>query len=33
MYAELTAGYHIDPQALINDVVFSVSELGGNHDG
>jgi GTP cyclohydrolase I len=25
MYAELTAGYHIDPQALINDAVFSVS--------
>jgi GTP cyclohydrolase IA len=24
MYAELTAGYHIDPQALINDAVFSV---------
>src|SRR5215207_4974950 len=25
MYAELTAGYHIDPQALINDAVFSVN--------
>jgi len=24
MYAELTAGYHIDPQALINDAIFSV---------
>jgi len=24
MYAELTAGYHIDPNALINDAVFSV---------
>ena len=24
MYAELTAGYHLDPQALINDAVFSV---------
>jgi GTP cyclohydrolase I len=24
MYAELTAGYHVDPQALINDAVFSV---------
>ena len=24
MYAELTAGYHIDPQALVNDAVFSV---------
>jgi GTP cyclohydrolase I len=24
MYAELTAGYHIDPAALINDAVFSV---------
>jgi GTP cyclohydrolase I len=24
MYAELTAGYHIDPQALINDAVFRV---------
>ena len=24
MYAELTAGYQIDPQALINDAVFSV---------
>lgn len=24
MYAELTAGYHIDPHALINDAVFSV---------
>jgi GTP cyclohydrolase I len=24
MYAELTAGYHIDPEALINDAVFSV---------
>src|SRR5512132_3851674 len=24
MYAELTAGYYIDPQALINDAVFSV---------
>jgi GTP cyclohydrolase I len=24
MYAELTAGYHIDPQALIGDAVFSV---------
>src|SRR5215212_1722340 len=24
MYAELTAGYRIDPQALINDAVFSV---------
>lgn len=24
MYAELTAGYHIDPDALINDAVFSV---------
>lgn len=25
MYAELTAGYHVDPQALINDAIFSVS--------
>jgi GTP cyclohydrolase IA len=25
MYAELTAGYRVDPQALINDAVFSVS--------
>jgi GTP cyclohydrolase I len=24
MYAELTAGYHIDPEALINDAVFTV---------
>jgi GTP cyclohydrolase IA len=24
MYAELTAGYHIDPTALINDAIFSV---------
>jgi len=24
MYAELTAGYHIDPAAMINDAVFSV---------
>jgi GTP cyclohydrolase I len=24
MYAELTDGYHIDPEALINDAVFSV---------
>jgi GTP cyclohydrolase I len=24
MYAELTAGYHVDPQALINDAIFSV---------
>ncbi len=24
MYAELTAGYHIDPAALINDAIFSV---------
>ncbi len=24
MYAELTAGYHVDPHALINDAVFSV---------
>ncbi|MGC9040975.1 MAG: GTP cyclohydrolase I FolE [Roseiflexus sp.] len=24
MYAELTAGYHIDPDALINEAVFSV---------
>jgi GTP cyclohydrolase IA len=24
MYAELTAGYHIDPQALVNDAIFSV---------
>jgi GTP cyclohydrolase I len=24
MYAELTAGYHVDPAALINDAVFSV---------
>ena len=24
MYAELTAGYHIDPVALINDAVFTV---------
>ncbi|RRR74959.1 MAG: GTP cyclohydrolase I FolE [Candidatus Viridilinea halotolerans] len=24
MYAELTAGYHIDPDALINDAIFSV---------
>jgi GTP cyclohydrolase IA len=24
MYAELTAGYHIDPVALINDAIFSV---------
>jgi GTP cyclohydrolase I len=25
MYAELTAGYHVDPAALINDAIFSVS--------
>ncbi|MFN3374693.1 MAG: GTP cyclohydrolase I FolE [Chloroflexus sp.] len=25
MYAELTAGYHIDPKALINDAIFSVA--------
>lgn len=25
MYAELAAGYHVDPEALINDAVFSVS--------
>src|SRR6266540_1523262 len=25
MYAELTAGYHIDPDALINDAIFSVN--------
>ncbi|WP_298819377.1 GTP cyclohydrolase I FolE [Chloroflexus sp.] len=25
MYAELTAGYHIDPQALINGAIFSVA--------
>jgi GTP cyclohydrolase IA len=24
MYAELTAGYHVDPDALINDAIFSV---------
>jgi GTP cyclohydrolase IA len=24
MYAELTAGYHADPEALINDAIFSV---------
>jgi GTP cyclohydrolase IA len=24
MYAELTAGYHVDPHALINEAVFSV---------
>ncbi len=24
MYAELTAGYHVDPEALINDAVFRV---------
>lgn len=24
MYAELTAGYHIDPAALINDAIFTV---------
>jgi GTP cyclohydrolase IA len=24
MYAELTAGYRVDPQALINDAIFSV---------
>ena len=24
MYAELTAGYRVDPQALVNDAVFSV---------
>jgi len=24
MYAELTAGYHVDPAALINDAIFSV---------
>ncbi len=24
-YAELTSGYHVDPQALINDAVFDVS--------
>ncbi len=24
MYAELTAGYHIDPEALINDAIFTV---------
>lgn len=24
LYAELTAGYHLDPQALINDAVFEV---------
>jgi len=23
-YAELTAGYHVDPQALINDAIFTV---------
>ena len=25
MYAELTAGYHVDPVALINDAIFTVS--------
>lgn len=25
MYAELTAGYHVDPEALINDAIFTVS--------
>ncbi len=25
MYAELTAGYHVDPKALINDAIFSVA--------
>jgi GTP cyclohydrolase I len=25
MYAELTAGYHVDPEALINDAIFRVS--------
>jgi GTP cyclohydrolase IA len=25
MYAELTAGYHVDPDALINDAIFRVS--------
>src|SRR5262245_17320960 len=24
LYAELTAGYHVDPQALINDAIFRV---------
>jgi GTP cyclohydrolase I len=24
MYAELTAGYHVDPTALINDAIFTV---------
>lgn len=24
MYAELTAGYHVDPEALINDAIFTV---------
>ncbi|MCS6881016.1 MAG: GTP cyclohydrolase I FolE [Oscillochloridaceae bacterium] len=24
MYAELTAGYHVDPEALINNAIFSV---------
>lgn len=24
MYAELTAGYHVDPDALINDAIFTV---------
>ena len=30
MYAELTAGYRVDPQALINDAIFSVDydEMG-----
>jgi GTP cyclohydrolase I len=25
MYAELTAGYHVDPDALINEAIFSVN--------
>jgi GTP cyclohydrolase I (EC 3.5.4.16) len=25
MYAELTAGYHVDPEALINDAIFRVN--------
>ncbi|HEM46830.1 MAG TPA: GTP cyclohydrolase I FolE [Alphaproteobacteria bacterium] len=25
MYAELTAGYHVDPERLINEAIFSVS--------
>lgn len=24
MYAELTAGYHVDPEALINEAIFSI---------